>query len=145
MNISLIPALLPLVLLTSAPAVPPDLCADVYLDEAGLPITDIDGRTVPRFCEPTGPEPSVWNGEVCCTFDELGATCTAPVGKRGCSIGATMWCDFAEIYGDEVVCVHPFPDTCDLGHCDEVAPPPDVTADLLCCFGTGYCHDNENG
>ena len=131
----------------------PDLCADVYLGEDGAPLTDTQGRVVPRFCEPTGPNPPVWNDEVCCTFDTDGATCSATDVLGRCSVGATMWCDFGEHTGGEVTCYHPFPDTCELGYCVDAPPDVDpieaepVEDEALCCIGTNICfgHDNPFG
>jgi hypothetical protein len=54
MKTAIVTLLVSLLQFASAPA--PDLCADVYLNTAGEPITDSSGTTLSRFCEWTGPD-----------------------------------------------------------------------------------------
>ncbi len=119
----------------------PDLCADVYLDDSGEPITDSLGTPRARFCEATGPNPPRWNGDVCCTFDEDEAHCAPPSSDGRCNVGARMRCEFGERAGGEVTCYQTFPDTCELGFCtDKVAPDGDIFSDVVCCVD-GICYD----
>ncbi len=118
-----------------------DLCADVRIGPDGSPITDSYGQTISRFCELTGPTPPVWAADVCCTFGSADDARCKPPTARGCSVGATMWCEYGEMTGAEVTCYQPFQDTCEAGFCDVATPTPDVTADLLCCYGTNICYE----
>jgi hypothetical protein len=128
-------------------ATAPDLCADVYLDAAGNPYTDVIGQTLSRYCQWTGPQAPVWDADVCCTIDGDGAHCSAPGANGRCVIGYRMFCEYAAaVPGGGVICYQPFPSMCDAGYCIEA--PPDVStlpqASLLgCCNGGGGCQPIE--
>ena len=119
----------------------PDLCADLYLDDNGEPLTDAEGRTLSRFCEPSGPNPPVWGEDICCNIGTDGADC-APAVMGRCLSGAHMWCEYGEEIGGKVSCYNPFPDTCDEGYCEaELIPGLEgLASEFLCCFGTNICY-----
>ena len=122
----------------------PDLCADVYLDETGQPLTDALGQTFSRYCEWTGPDAPVLESDACCTIDHDGAHCSVPDERGRCSIGMKMSCEYGEVIGDAVTCYQPFPSTCDMGQCSDSGDVPleigaqPVEGAVLCCIG-GVC------
>ena len=124
----------------------PDLCADVYLDAAGDPYTDVIGQTLSRYCEWTGPDVPVWDADVCCTIDDEGAHCSVPDTNGRCAIGYRMYCEYATATtSGEVVCYQPFPSMCDAGHCiaaSDVSPAAQASM-MGCCNGGGGCQPIE--
>jgi hypothetical protein len=130
-------------LLNSFATVAPNLCADVYVDAAGDPYTDVIGQTLSRYCAWTGPDAPVWDANVCCTIDGDGAHCSVPDKNGRCVIGYRMYCEYAAaVPGGGVVCYQPFPSMCDAGFCIEAPPnmPPAPQASLLgCCNDGGAC------
>ena len=121
-----------------------DLCAEVYRDLAGNPVTDSAGRTISRYCEPSSDELPTWEDELCCTFSTAGASCT-PTSDGRCERGEKMWCEHGEQIGEGVTCYFYLPDTCDLGHCDPgpIEAQPIVDETLLCCQA-GACYEVIN-
>jgi hypothetical protein len=139
--------LLTLLVPSSVFATPPDLCAeDVYLNTYGDPLSDSWGQTLSRYCEWTGPGVPVWNADVCCSIDAAGAACSVP-GRRGtCGAGLGRYhCEYGKQYATGVVCYQPFPSTCSLGTCSNLAPPDDAQEGVICCSG-GACFpwDDQN-
>lgn len=118
----------------------PDLCDDVHLDSAGVPIHDAKGVTLSRYCEWTGPDAPWWGASLCCSFDAAGAHCTAP-SSRGCGGAYEMWCEYGEQHGDgSVTCYQPLPDACEAGYCVAAPqnPPTGEPYTAMCC-GAGGC------
>ena len=125
--------------------VPDDLCTeDVYLDPEGVPLVDSDGTTLSRYCVWTGEDAPVWADEVCCEMGPDSANCTTTNALGECSaVQVKRWCDYAEIDGDQVTCLQPFPSACTSGVCAD--PPLGVQAapmahTPLCCYG-GTCYE----
>lgn len=121
----------------------PDLCADVYLDTDNQPITDVEGTTLSRFCEWTGPEVPIWDDDVCCTTGTAGAECTLAPADPACDKGKRMYCEYGELFADmSVVCYQPFRSACELSNCSSgtVQSPDDIQGDLLCCYN-GNCYE----
>ena len=117
----------------------PNLCDDVHLDPTGAPYRDAAGETLSRYCAWSGPDVPVWDDDVCCTVDEDGAACVAPLRNGRCRVGFKMYCEFGEaVGGGGVVCYQPFPSQCELGLCVQ-APEvlPDVWEGYLGCCSTG--------
>jgi hypothetical protein len=124
----------------------PDLCADVYLDAACDPYTDVIGQTLSRCCQWTGPDVPVWDADVCCSIDDDGAYCSVPDTNGRCRVGYRMYCEYATAFtSGEVVCHQPFPSMCDAGYCIEApAVPPLTQASLMgCCNEGGACQPIE--
>ncbi len=115
-----------------------DLCADVYLDDTGEPLTDVLGQTLSRYCQWTGPDAPALDSDVCCTIDGDGAHCELPDEHGRCALGLKMSCDYGAVLGDGVTCYQPFPSACAHGFCkDDVSSSPDTLAQLLCCTEGG--------
>ena len=115
-----------------------DLCADVYLDLTGAPLVDAGGQSVSRYCEWTGPNPPVWDADVCCTIDDDSAACTTVNVDGRCDTGERMYCEYGEEIAGGVVCYQPFDSACDHGLCVQAPEePPPVVAELMCCNGGG--------
>ncbi|GEM_PF-2126855 len=98
-----------------------------------------------KYCEPTGPDLAPWwDAEVCC--DD--ADCVEP-GSEGCGDKSSVYCEFAELYGDGgVSCVVEVPTYCDTYGCTEeqsesggmsYAPTP-AEDWILCCYGWDNCY-----
>ena len=121
----------------------PNLCDDVYLDPTGAPYRDVTGQMLSRYCAWSGPDVPVWDGDVCCTVDDDGAACVAPLRNGRCRVGFKMYCEYGEtVAGGSVVCYQPFPSQCDFGLCvqgPEVAPD-DWAVHVGCCSTGGVCH-----
>jgi hypothetical protein len=120
----------------------PNLCDDVYLDAAGAPISDVTGRTLPRYCAWTGPDVPVWDDDVCCSVDESGATCVPPLRNGRCRTGFKMYCEYGEqVRGGGVACYEPFPSMCDWGLCVQAPelPPAPQPMTMGCCSTGGVC------
>jgi hypothetical protein len=119
----------------------PDLCANVYVDENGVPYTDAIGQTWSRFCDWTGPSTPVLDRDVCCTISGDDATCTLPSSNGRCKTGSKMYCEYGEVLSTGVViCQQPFPSICDFGFCGDVLPPNSgPLEDDICCFPNGAC------
>jgi hypothetical protein len=120
----------------------PDLCADVYLNPAGEPITDATGTPLARFCEWTGPTAPAWDRDVCCVVDDKGAFCSTTSTAGRCSLGMRMHCDYGEVFSDDVVvCYQPFPSAaCETGSGDTIQSTEYLQEDLLCCQN-GDCYE----
>lgn len=120
----------------------PDLCADVYVDADGTPVTDDKGTMISRLCEPTGPEPPVWGQDVCCNFDDEDATCVPKKTESGCGRGLTLWCEYGELVEGRVICYQPFDEACAAGLCQAAyQPPAQESGELLCCNGPCVAFD----
>jgi hypothetical protein len=133
---------LSIILTTTLMTTSPDLCADVYVDASGKPYTDAIGQTISRFCEWTGPEAPVLDGQVCCTISGDSAQCHLPNRQGRCSTGTwAYYCEFGEATSSgAVVCYQPFPSVCDLGFCGDVAPPEAGPQENgMCCWPSGVC------
>ena len=116
----------------------PDLCADVYLDEIGQPYADSHGRTLPRYCQWTGPDAPVLDSDVCCTIDQDGAHCSLPDDGGRCSLGFKMYCAHGTVFGGGVTCMKPFPSACDQGFCQEgFSYDPEGVEQIICCTDQG--------
>jgi hypothetical protein len=117
-----------------------DLCADVYVDANGQPYTDSAGRTLPRYCKWTGPNPPKLAADVCCIIDEDGAACGLPDANGRCTWGVRRYCQYGEVGASGgVVCMQPFPDACALGYCVQAPELPPPTEPLVaCCLAS--CH-----
>jgi hypothetical protein len=116
-----------------------DLCADVYGDAHGQPYADSAGRTLPRYCKWTGPNPPKLASDVCCIIDEDGAACSLPDANGRCSFGVRRYCQYGEVGASGgVVCMQPFPDACEEGYCVQTPelPPPGVLL-IACCTDNG--------
>ena len=137
-------------------ATSPDLCADVYLDSTGEPLTDAIGQTFARFCQWTGPDAPWFNADVCCIHDAAGAACWLPEREGQCSAGSMHYCEHATVTSTGgVVCYQSFPSACEFGHCEEAGPSttPEPLGDIICCEGDctevetaaqlGDCIDNN--
>ena len=122
-------------------ATSPDLCAVPYLDITGEPCTDSIGQTLSRFCKWTGPDAPVLDSDVCCSLEGDSAACWMPDTQGNCAAGSKWYCEHGQKQvGGGVVCYQPFPSACDSGHCVQAPElPPDVQADLICCFDGGGC------
>lgn len=121
-------------------ATSPDLCADVYVDADGQPLTDAAGQTVSRYCQPAGPDAPVLDADVCCSIDGDQAKCVFPDAHGRCSRDAKMYCEYGESIGAEVICYQRFPSACDFGFCDGVAPPGlGPFEGILCCWNGSIC------
>ena len=122
-------------------AISPDLCDVPYLDTTGEPRTDSIGQTLSRYCKWTGPDAPTLDSDVCCSIEGNDAACWMPDERGSCYGGSKWYCEYGKKWlGGGVECMQPFPSACDLGHCTQVqAPPqpPDVLANLICCF-EGY-------
>lgn len=119
----------------------PDLCAEVLLDADGQPWTDSLGQTLSRYCQWTGPDAPVLDAEICCDIEDDAAACVLPDPSGGCPLGDRYSCRYGKVIRGGVICLQPFPDACELGHCvkaPELLPP--THADLLCCHGS-WCVD----
>jgi hypothetical protein len=119
-----------------------DLCADVYVDANGQPYTDSVGRTLPRYCKWTGPNPPKLASDVCCIIDEDGAACSLPDSNGRCTWGVRRYCQHGEVGASGgVVCMQPFPDACALGYCVQAPelPPPGEPM-MVCCMEDG-CYE----
>lgn len=121
----------------------PNLCDDVYLDAEGVPIHDVTGVTLARYCEQTDARAPVWDAPVCCSFSDGDAHCTEPDRSGACgSNEKAMWCDHGGRRPDgSVACLQPLPSACELIDC--IAPPEPATQELktpLCCFAGG-CYE----
>lgn len=126
-----------------ASATPPNLCDDVYLDAAGVPLHDTAGTTIPRYCEFTGPRAPRWAAPVCCSFGDDDARCTDVSITGGCNDEQVhMWCDYGERFADgSVTCYQPVPSTCEAGFCVE-APGGTAEGNMpLCCVGGQGCFE----
>ncbi|PRP92410.1 hypothetical protein ENSA5_49180 [Enhygromyxa salina] len=126
-------------------ATSPDLCADVYLDSAGQPLTDAIGQTFARFCEWAGPDAPRFNSDVCCVHDATGAACWLPDREGQCTAGSRYACEHATVTPTGgVVCYQPFPSVCDFGHCQEagLSITPGPLGDIICC-GASDCTEVE--
>ncbi|MFO7568114.1 MAG: hypothetical protein R6X02_36070 [Enhygromyxa sp.] len=126
---------------------PPDLCADVYLDDNGDPLTDAAGLTWSRFCARTGPVAPVIDLDVCCATRDDEARCSLPNAKGGCSRGYSLYyCEHGEVSPKGTVdCYQPIPSICDHGFCLDVMPPDGGPLENdLCCWGGGYCNEIES-
>jgi hypothetical protein len=126
-------------------ATSPDLCADVYVDANGKPITDAAGQTLSRYCQPAGPDALVLDFDVCCTFNGDAAACVLPNVTGACSTGLKkMYCEHGELTRAGVTCQQPFMSACDFGFCEDVQPPDSgPLEDLICCWGPGDCIEIE--
>ena len=123
---------------------PPNLCADVYLDEDGTPIHDSTGMTLSRYCEWTGPDAPRLDSEVCCELDASGAACSLLDARGECPLGELYWCGFGEATAlGGVVCYQPLPDACEGGYCVAAPadpPPTGQAAEAMCCTAGGCVH-----
>jgi hypothetical protein len=118
-----------------------DLCADVYVDAHGHPYTDSAGRTLPRYCKWTGPNPPKLASDVCCILGEDGAACSLPDVNGRCSLGVRRYCQHGEVGASGgVVCMQPFPDACALGYCVQAPELPPPVVSLVACCTAGECH-----
>jgi hypothetical protein len=122
----------------------PDLCDDVFLDASGNPLTDLVGQTLSRFCKWTGPDAPVWDADVCCTFADDAAKCSATDTRGRCPSGtAKRYCEHGSLGADgRVTCYQPFPDACEAGWCieaPELIPEAQMAPMVLCCGGGGAC------
>src|SRR5690606_2103068 len=128
-------------------ATSPDLCADVYVDANGQPLTDAAGQTISRYCQPAGPDAPVFDAHACCTIDGDQAACVLPNAKGRGSRGSTRrYCEYGEATRAGVNCYQPFDSACDHGFCVTVQPPDlGPIEDAVCCFGDGGCIEIENG
>jgi hypothetical protein len=119
----------------------PDLCADVYTDENGVPYSDANGLTWSRYCEQTGSDAPVLDHDICCSISGDSATCVQPDSNGRCSTGAAMSCKHGEVTSaGAVVCYQVIPSVCDFGFCGDVAPPNSgPLEDALCCWPNGVC------
>lgn len=125
----------------------PDLCADVYVDVAGVPYMDALGQTWSRFCEWTGPSAPTLDLDVCCTFSGDTASCTVPNGNGRCASGVKkVYCEYGEVSSAGVVdCYQPWPSVCEFGFCGDVLPPDGGPwEDLICCWGDDVCTEIED-
>src|SRR5690606_5936260 len=122
----------------------PDLCADVYVDANGDPITDAAGQTFSRYCEWTGPDSPVLDLDVCCVFKGDDAACSLSASYGRCRRGSKMYCEHGDLTRAGVFCYQPFPSICDFGFCEgDVAPPGSgPQKGGLCCWD-GICIANE--
>lgn len=137
---------LPIILTTLILNSSPDLCADVYVDVDGQPITDAVGQTLSRFCEQTGPSAPVLDLDVCCAFAGDVANCSLPDANGRCWAGTNMtYCEYGELTSTgSVACYQPLPSICDFGFCGDVMPPDaGPWEDDLCCWSNG-CFDIIN-
>jgi len=118
-----------------------DLCADVHLDATGQPVTDSLGQSLARFCHWTGPNAPMLTADVCCVIEDDSAACWLPDPNGRCSAGVKRYCEHGEVDSvGGVVCLQPFPDACQAGHCvDAPELPPPTEALVACCTG-GVCH-----
>lgn len=138
---------LSIILSTLLTTLAPDLCAEVYVDENGVPYTDAVGQTWSRFCEWAGPSAPVLDRDICCTTSGDSAACTLPDRKGRCAMGSKWYCEYGEVISTGgVVCQQPFPSICDFGFCGDVLPPGGgPVEDHLCCWGDGTCTEMTNG
>jgi hypothetical protein len=130
-------------LLSTFATTAPDLCADVFLDASGDPITDLVGQTLSRFCKWTGPDVPAWDADVCCTFADDAAQCSATDTRGRCPSGtAKRYCEHGSLGADgRVTCYQPFPDACEAGWCieaPETIPEAQMSEYMMCCAG-GVC------
>lgn len=135
-----------LITLLNTFATSPDLCGDVYLDSSGEPLTDALGQTLSRYCQWSGPNAPVFNSDLCCSYDAVGAACWLPDREGDCSVGSKRYCEYATVTSTGgVVCYQPLPSACEFGHCEEpglsVTPAP--LANTMCCEGGGDCTEIE--
>lgn len=114
----------------------PDLCTEAVVDASGAPVSDSTGLTLSRYCQWAGPDAPRWDGDVCCTIDQDGASCVEPDDRGACDWGTRSYCERAEVTTTgAVVCYQALPSTCDVVPC--MSPTldglPEVPVDSLCC------------
>ena len=132
---------------SSAFAASPDLCTkDVHVNEENEPYIDSLGVTLSVHCEWTGPGASVWDDDVCCSFDAAGASCVVPESDAVCDLGMERY--YCE-HGDPLpeggfICYQEFASACDAGLCADpegplIQAPTGSTEGPICCIG-GVCY-----